>query len=109
MLSRAGAPLLLGSVPSATAPGSTRRRRRRQVRAARVVTPQLLTNTVAQSHALLLQLRRQPRPLAQLNNHGIADLHRAEQLRIGTQPGRRDPCVASVILGAGNAEAVTQT
>src|SRR3954462_14987121 len=34
MLSRAGALLLLGSVPSATAPGSTRRRRRRQVRAA---------------------------------------------------------------------------
>jgi hypothetical protein len=75
----------------------------------RIVTPQLLTNTIAKSNALLLQLRRQPRPRAQLHDHGIADPHRPKQLRIGAQPSRRDPCVASVILGAGDAEAVAQT
>jgi hypothetical protein len=69
----------------------------------------LLANTIAESHTLLLQLRRQSRPLAQLNDHGIADPHRPEQLRIGAQPSRRDPRVASVILGAGDAEAVAQT
>ena len=60
----------------------------------RIVTPQLLTHTIAQAYALLLQLRRQPRPLAQLNHLGITDLHWPEQLRIGAQPGRRDPGVA---------------
>ena len=75
----------------------------------RVITPQLLANTVAKSHALLLQLRRQPRPLAQFNHHGVADPHRPEQLWIGAQPSGRDPRVAPVILGAGDAEAVSQT
>jgi hypothetical protein len=40
---------------------------------------------------------------------GIADPHWPEQLWIGAQPGRRDPRVASVILGVGDAETVSQT
>jgi PAS domain S-box-containing protein len=74
----------------------------------RIVAPELLADAVAQAHALLLQLLGQARPLAQLDHGRVAGLHGPEQVRVGAQPGGRDPGVAAVVLGAGDAEPVAQ-
>ena len=63
----------------------------------RVVAPKLLADAVAQAHALLLKLLGQARPLAQLDDGGVASLHGPEQLRVGAQPRSCDPRVAAVV------------
>ena len=59
---------------------------------------------MARAHALLLQLLGQARPLAQLDHARVAAPHGPKQVRVGAQPGGRDPGVAPVVLGAGHAE-----
>src|SRR3954470_14572985 len=73
-----------------------------------VVTPELLADSVAQAHALLLQLLGQPRPLAELNHAWVTGQYAAKQRPIRAQPGRCDPGIAPVVLGPGNADAVAQ-
>ena len=79
-----------------------------QLEQLRVVAPELLADAVGQAHALLLQLLGQARPLAQLDHGRVAGLHGPEQVPVGAQPGGRDPGVAPVVLGAGDAEPVAQ-
>src|ERR671939_225220 len=78
-----------------------------QLEELRVVAPELLTDAVAQTHALLLQLLSQARPLPQRDHGGIAGLDGPEQVRIRAQSTGRDPGVAPVVLGTSNADAVT--
>ena len=79
-----------------------------QLEQLRVVAPELLADAVGQAHALLLQLLGQARPLAQLDHARVADGHAPEQVRVGAQPGGRDPGVAPVVLGPGDADPVAQ-
>jgi hypothetical protein len=56
----------------------------------------------------LLELLGQPRPLAELDHAWVTGQHAAEQMPIRAQPGRCDPGIAPVVLGPGDADAVTQ-
>jgi hypothetical protein len=75
----------------------------------RVVAPELLADAVGQADALLPQLLGQARPFPELDNGRVAGLHRPEQVPVGAQPRGRDPSIAPVVLGAGDAEPVPQT
>jgi hypothetical protein len=74
----------------------------------RIVTPELVTHPIGQASALLLQVFEHARPLAQLDQQRLLKREKPKGPGISPQRVTEHMGVPTVVLGAGDREAIAE-